>query len=473
MKSSSIPAISTKATYIRQVNRLLESRQSLSLQAKRLMYFLIHHIQRSDSQPHIIELSYRDFLDYITEGKEASIKGAARYDIIAKLESEVGSQPIRILVERELDEQEKKTKFVYKSFHWFKSITIDGDKMKIELNELIIPIIYFTRHESYTKVAYRIGQYGSVYTIRIKEILEKERFKQKAFIDMELSELRTLCGLTDKYKKAGDFKKRVIDQAKEELDGDPSAVVRFTYTFLNKSREEAQRYWHYIRFFPVYLEKSVAEIPKAVTKNFDLQTENPDAYDLVYELWGLSESKLSYYEKTVKLSYFMEKVSYVKTQANVVKPAGLLIKALDEDYMDEKTRRQIKDFKRIKAKHEKDRQISFTEEEINTLKDDFYEAKRSLVIELISNNEEVKKEVFETSKSHSIFRMALKNKKVNYNNIMEGSISAQTIFVNTMVNVFPQNFENIYKEYEYKIRQKENHLEALQRKPQKYFLDFL
>jgi plasmid replication initiation protein len=79
----------------------------------------------------------------------------------------------------------------------------------------------------------------SIYAVRFYEIIK--RYEYEGSFTLSISELRVIFNLEDKYKRFRDLRKRVIDQAKKELDR--RCDVTFEYEIIRKGRSP-----HKVRF---------------------------------------------------------------------------------------------------------------------------------------------------------------------------------------------------------------------------------
>lgn len=92
-------------------------------------------------------------------------------------------------------------------------------------------------------------QLKSTYSLRLYKLVSEQR--EKDHLDFQLVELKKMLGVADKYPRAGDFIKYVIDPAKEELDR--MSPWTFTYTTLTARKVASGRAAIVgIRFFPRY-----------------------------------------------------------------------------------------------------------------------------------------------------------------------------------------------------------------------------
>lgn len=147
-------------------------------------------------------------------------------------------------------------------------------------------------------------EFESTYAMRFYELLSG----QKKPIDYNVDTLKTMFGLSDKYKNNGDFKIKVIDVAKEELD--KKSPYSFTYKIRNKGKKiigftfypvliasnrdpvlEQKRLkkdvsigWELQRITILYLRENFAFSDDEIKNNLDLFTVAENKLDLIYQL---------------------------------------------------------------------------------------------------------------------------------------------------------------------------------------------
>ena len=110
-------------------------------------------------------------------------------------------------------------------------------------------------------------EFSSVYSMRFYELLSE----QVAPISYSIDKLKNFFCVKDKYKETKDFIRRVIEQAKKELD------EKSPYSFSYKLNKTGRKYTS-ITFFPIYqpqhrdydLERK--DLQKQVSLSWDLQS---------------------------------------------------------------------------------------------------------------------------------------------------------------------------------------------------------
>lgn len=171
-------------------------------------------------------------------------------------------------------------------------------------------------------------EFESVYAMRFYELLSN----QKKPLTYTIDSLKEMFGLSDKYKYVKDFRIKVLDMAKKELD--KCSPYTFDYE-MNKTG----RAFTSVTFYPIYqpqfrdsdlekreLQKQLSpswELPKNVLNylksNFDFDTKEIKQN---IDLFALANSKID----------FIQFMSKVKPRANRAEnPKGYLINALKKE----------------------------------------------------------------------------------------------------------------------------------------------
>jgi plasmid replication initiation protein len=173
----------------------------------------------------------------------------------------------------------------------------------------------------------------SIYAMKLYEILCMWRNRPEFFIGID--ELRRLTDTHGKYILTADFKKRVIDIAKEQLDSSDITDLRFTYSEKKKGKR-------IIGFtFYIHKTKNAHEIDDLIKKNppslkWDFSKdliENFQKYNLLIKgknLELVKEYKLQLGEQ--KLAEEIERIAaYAIEKPN---PSGYIIKSLKKNLED-------------------------------------------------------------------------------------------------------------------------------------------
>src|SRR5690625_4678777 len=116
---------------------------------------------------------------------------------------------------------------------WLSTMYYEDGLVKINFNSALKNLL-LGLDSRFTKYNYRfIGSMQSSYSIRVYELLKQYApiKKRKVYLD----DLRKLLGVEDKYKSYGNFKQRVLNQAKKEMD--ERGVLTFTFDEIKEGRK--------------------------------------------------------------------------------------------------------------------------------------------------------------------------------------------------------------------------------------------
>jgi plasmid replication initiation protein len=187
-----------------QHNYLIEARYNLSLQEKRLMYWLASKSKADDENFKEHELPIKEF------AKLVDVKGDHLYKELKLITHKLMDKIITI---------QSLTDRSFSKVHMLSGAKYDDKSgiIKLSFHPYLKPYM-LQLQDRFTKI--NLGDIlglRSVHAIRIYEIL-----KQYEFIgtrEAALNELRECCGIeTGQYKKFNDFKKDVLERAKREIN---------------------------------------------------------------------------------------------------------------------------------------------------------------------------------------------------------------------------------------------------------------
>jgi len=208
-----------------QSNILIESRYNLSAAEIKLVLLVISKIKRKDTEFKPYKIHISDFLTMVGT-KRTSIHTDAK-----AISKAVLSKPIEI-------KNGKKTI----QCNWLSSAVYQGGKSTIEcrFDPVLMPYLLKLK-ECFTQFEIEnIIQLKSSYSIRLYQLLKSYEKLGKRKIEYE--ELRWMLEIKEnKYKRFCDFKKRVLEPSKKEIDA--ICDISFTYEVGRKGR-----YVHNIAF---------------------------------------------------------------------------------------------------------------------------------------------------------------------------------------------------------------------------------
>lgn len=124
----------------------------------------------------------------------------------------------------------------YTVFPWLHHIAYDDATVNIRFHEYMKPLLlYVLGNEEYTKyLLENITKCDSIYSMRVYELLKQYQKIGERVI--EVQELREMLGIQKKeYKLYADLKRRVLEQAKKEIN--EKTDIRMDYEELKQGRK--------------------------------------------------------------------------------------------------------------------------------------------------------------------------------------------------------------------------------------------
>lgn len=448
-----------KLPTIKQANKLILAGQNISLQAKRLLYFMAKNINEKGENPKQVIASWREFQDYVQVREPKNWKGRKR--ILKKIFNNLNENPV------EIETVDKNGKRKYAIVNWVQSVELEEDNETVEMmfTDKLIPFLIYLKGQPYTKTIYEIGNYKSVFTVRIKEILETEKWRNPSHVDLELEKLKWMLGVQDKYSLFGDFRRRVLERAKNELLHTNSSV-KFTYDTVNRHGQAVKRNVHTIRFFPKYMnvqkleeteqpteELDVFEVQVKEPEKVNIQSISPDKkYPELYEkliYWGLSDSIISGYMKAHGIRYLKEKVAFVEEKQNVASKAGLLITAIKKDFKSDTAIKKVADKKIRKVALKQAEKEQERKRVLGNLKSEYARKQIEICNTVLEENPELLSVGFSIAKEQAGKTASNypKTAKETYEHFLY-----KYAIVKAIAGIFPDDFVQLYEEYVPKIK---------------------
>ncbi len=214
--------------YVVQANSLIGGKQALKLNSSKLIRSAIMQVVRSDEElkPYII--SIHDLADLLQVSPENI------YRDIEDITEDIIRNPVYV---REVSKG-KTVRFI--KIPWVSRCEYKaGYGVAIKLNEELKPFLLNLK-EHYTQ--YTLGEVlamKSVYGIRIFEILQSKIMhgtvpNNGSHVIITLQELRECCDCEDKYPAFGNFKNKVLDKARDEINR--VSMYDMSYTYVKEGR---------------------------------------------------------------------------------------------------------------------------------------------------------------------------------------------------------------------------------------------
>lgn len=196
--------IEEKNELIVQHNNLIEARYRLSLQEKRVVIWLTSQVQKTDGDFNEHVLSIKEFAEL------TGVRGDRLYSELQAITRRLMQKIISIypIGENRLIQ-----------VAWLGSADYKFDKGTVSLSfhpHLQPFMLNLKNHFTALNLSDLMGL-QSIYSVRIFELMKQYETIGKR--EISLKDLREYCGITnDKYKKFSDFKKRIIEAAKNEIN---------------------------------------------------------------------------------------------------------------------------------------------------------------------------------------------------------------------------------------------------------------
>lgn len=216
------------SNYVVQANSLIGGKQSLKLNSAKLIRSAIMQVVRDDEElkPYIITIKEFAQLLQIAESNVYSFANDITDDII--------KNPVYIREER----QGSQVKWI--KIPWVSKCEYNSDVgIAIKLNEELKPFLINLRKHYTQYTLQEVLAMKSVYAIRIFEMLQSKIMsrvlpKEGVKIKISVQEIKECCDCEDKYKQFFNFKVKVLDKAKEEINR--VTMFRVDYSYIKKGR---------------------------------------------------------------------------------------------------------------------------------------------------------------------------------------------------------------------------------------------
>lgn len=300
---------------VTQSNQLILSAYEMTALEKRLLMLIIGLIRQNED----------DFVTYTIPAKQVYKHLGIRnnqYNSLKRVLRNLLSRVITLETDRG-----------YKHFQWLSVAEYikrgaDGNneaQLAIRIHDHMAPFLLQLKKEFQQIPIQEIIELGSFSTIRLVEILLVATLNlQKKQAYFELEELKELLGLKGKYNEYRNFRRRILETAKKECEEKTS--LGFSYT----KRTEGNTV--------IGLEFTVWKnaTQKQTEVNFEDTKEVSERESIAMLL-----REINYSGKASKLldQYGLKKVKkvlkYVRAQAGLTNPAGLLVKMLKDDSLPE------------------------------------------------------------------------------------------------------------------------------------------
>lgn len=216
------------SNYVVQANSLIGGRQALKLNSAKLIRSAIMQVVREDEdlKPYIITV--KEFAQLL----QVDVSNVYRY--ADEVTDDILKNPVYVKEEK----NGKPVKWI--KIPWVSRCEYNsGIGIAIKLNDELKPFLINLR-EHYTQYTLEnVLAMKSVYAIRIYELLQSKIMsrvlpKDGANISIPINELKECCDCVDKYTEFSNFRMKVLDKAKSEINR--VTMFKMDYSYIKKGR---------------------------------------------------------------------------------------------------------------------------------------------------------------------------------------------------------------------------------------------
>jgi plasmid replication initiation protein len=244
-------------------NSLIEAHYELSLTEQKIILFFVSKIRINDENFHRHTISVEEFCELI------GYKGRPRYTELSEITKKLLSKVVEIKVGDKL-----------KQFQWVSYVEYNTGKgtITLEFHEKMKPFLLQLKKEFTSYKLKNIMKLKSIYSIRIYEILKK--WQPLKEVEIPLKELRKMVGAANKYAEYSNFKLKVLNVAKRELN--KLTDIRFDFEEIKSGRKVVA-----IRFLikSVAIPQITEEIPEQINGIPSEKEKNTNPDTEIEEVW--------------------------------------------------------------------------------------------------------------------------------------------------------------------------------------------
>ncbi|MGL6341410.1 MAG: replication initiation protein, partial [Waterburya sp.] len=203
-------------------NRINEARLKMSKAEQRLFLYCVGYVDNKETRfDETFEMSIKDFADFLELDKKNFYRSmlSTTRDFIGRViefyDDELGK--IRQMGVVTTVDYDLATKNVH-----------------IRINPDLKPYLIGLRSQFTMYSLQEVMQYKSVYSMRIYQILSQWNYQEK--VKYTIEQLRFMLNIEpDEYKLYGDFKRKVLEVAKKEIN--KSSTLKFSYSEIKTGRK--------------------------------------------------------------------------------------------------------------------------------------------------------------------------------------------------------------------------------------------
>lgn len=430
-----------------QANVLIRSGQSISLQAKKMIYFMAKRIDPNSDEPRKIMVSWKEFEEFVNSSGK---RWDAKKRIVNGIVKNLNDNPIRI--EKDSDEE-------YAMINWIGGIRVKNDMVQFNFSEEVMPFLMYLKGQPYTEVIYSIGDYKSIFTVRVKEVLETYLFTKQAFIDIPIPKLRFWLGLEDKYPNLKDFKRRCLNVARDELK-ETNSLIQYTYEVINRQGKALGAYGkkaYAIRFYITdnrYRALALSNESKPdlfKNTNTDYRQLHEDLFQKLID-WGGQERVVN----DLFCEYGVEQVAYQinytqrQEEANRIKGStfGYFYTALKNNYKDPVQDKEKKSKVSSKKRASQAAKVEALEEKKKAIRKEWASARKELADQLLQKDTTLLNKLIKAARKEG--KSSLLSADKTDEAIYQSKLT-QGMIINMLEVWHPKGFEELSKKYQPQI----------------------
>jgi len=274
-----------------QSNSFIESRQSYTLQEKRLLSTIISFVKPTDTKFITYDFSIKEWADLTGKTKENF------YQIADDVTDGLMSKIIKI------DKIGKDGKKAFKKFHVMSTANYGDGVLELEISKDMNDIfLQLQSRKNYTH--YELVEFvtlTSTHAQRIYELIKQYQHSKNRKRTIEVSELKMMLGIEDKYKEFKEFRKYVLNIAIKQIE--EHTTLRYKWQGIKRGRKI-----HSIEFYEIHIagKDSPTELQeKAFIENYvgqEIYNEELSSYFTISEIKKEEENYIIT-DKVTKIAY--------------------------------------------------------------------------------------------------------------------------------------------------------------------------
>ena len=274
-----------------QANSFIESRQSYTLQEKRLLSTIISFVKPTDKNFITYDFGIEEWADLTGKTKENF------YQIADSVTDALMSKKL------EIPRIGKDGKKAFKKFHLMSTADYDSGVLELEISKDMNDIfLQLQSSKNYTH--YELVEFltlTSTHAQRIYELIKQYQHSKDRKRTIEVVELKKMLGIEDKYKEYKEFRKYVLNIALKQIS--ENTTLRYKWKGIKKGRKTFE-----IEFYEIHIagKDSPTELQlKAFIENYvgqDIYNEEISSYLTISEIQKEEETYIIK-DKHTKISY--------------------------------------------------------------------------------------------------------------------------------------------------------------------------